>query len=65
MSNLDFLASVTAVKFGYQLVVGILEDGTGYSLINIETRNRTDYRTLDSVLGYLQARHERSGCIMH
>lgn len=65
MTNLDFLASVTAVRFGYQLVVGVLEDGTGYSLVNIETRNRTDYRTLDSVFGYLQARYERAGFLAH
>lgn len=59
MSNLVFFASVTAGKFGYQLISGILEDGTGYSLINLETRNRTDYRNLDSVFGYLQARYEQ------
>ncbi|MBD2152917.1 hypothetical protein [Leptolyngbya sp. FACHB-16] len=64
MTNLDFLASATAVKFGYRLVIGVLEDGTGYSLINIETKNRTDYRTLDSVFEYLQTRYERSTLLL-
>jgi hypothetical protein len=65
VSNLDFLASVTAVKFGYRLVIGVLADGTGYSLINIETKNRTDYRTLDSVFGYLQTRYEQDTLLTH
>jgi hypothetical protein len=59
VSNIDFFASVTAGKFGYRLVIGILEDGTGYSLINVKTSNRTDYRHLDSVFGYLQTRYEQ------
>lgn len=65
VSNLDFLASVTAVRFGYRLVIGILDDGTGYSLINVETKNRTDYRTLDSVFEYLQVRYERGSFLTH
>jgi hypothetical protein len=65
MTNLDFLASATAVRFGYRLVIGVLEDGTGYSLINLKTKNRTDYRTLNSVFGYLQTRYEQGILLTH
>jgi len=59
VERIDSLVSVWAGSLGYVLVKGTLGNNEGYSLIYSATRSRTDYRTLDSVLGYLAARENQ------